>query len=479
MAETNGLFDEYALRARLAPTLVVVVIPVMGFLCWLPTFSTTQLTLAAALSTVLVAIFSQIGRDQGKALQPKLYAAWGGQPSVQLLRHRPRLLAKETRERYRHKLESLTPPVRLPSEIEEIADPDGADVRYDSLCLFLRDTTRSKSAYPLVFAENVNYGFRRNLLGMKRAGIALTLAGAVSAVLATILGMKPDGFDLPPVPAVAAVLNAVLLSWWIVRINSEWVRLRRTIGRCMRLDSGGNVATEVHARGSVKGVMMSNVAQDVLWPTDSEVLIRVGMLYVGQGDSSVVLVKDGDGYKTALIDINRDNEGNNGINVPKLMKDLLADQDGRLDLFVNTHPHKDHLDDITELNKQVDIHEIWESGHVPGADDKASYDELQAVIKKVKKKHGDDAVTEILGSKTAIPFGDAEIYILSPAEHVKDDISDEDDAGHRRRIHEHCAVLRFGKDSTWVLFTGDADRTAWEEHITDYHKKRLPSQIRI
>ena len=95
---------------------------------------------------------------------------------------------------------------------------------------------------------------------------------------------------------------------------------------------------------------MSNVAQDVLWPTDSEVLIRVGMLYVGQGDSSVVLVKDGDGYKTVLIDINRDTESNNGINVPKLMKDLLADQDGRLDLFVNTHLHKDHLDDITELS---------------------------------------------------------------------------------------------------------------------------------
>jgi beta-lactamase superfamily II metal-dependent hydrolase len=111
---------------------------------------------------------------------------------------------------------------------------------------------------------------------------------------------------------------------------------------------------------------MTNVAQDVLWPTDSDVLIRVGMLYVGQGDASVVLVKDGTTYKTILIDINRDAEGNNGINVPRLMKDLLTDQDRRLDLFVNTHPHNDHLDDITELNESVDIHEVWESGHVPG-----------------------------------------------------------------------------------------------------------------
>jgi competence protein ComEC len=222
---------------------------------------------------------------------------------------------------------------------------------------------------------------------------------------------------------------------------------------------------------------MSNLAKDVLWPTNSDVLIRVGMLYVGQGDSSVVLVKDGDTYKSVLIDINRDNEGKNGINVPKLMKDLLAEKGGRLDLFVNTHPHKDHLDDITELSKSVNIHNVWESGHVPGKDETAYYDELQAVIKKVKKKHGPDAVTEMLGSKSPISFGDAEIYILSPAKHVKDDIADEDDAGRRRRIHEHCAVLRFGKDSTWVLFTGDSDRTAWEVHITDYHKDRLHSKI--
>jgi len=222
---------------------------------------------------------------------------------------------------------------------------------------------------------------------------------------------------------------------------------------------------------------MTNVAQNVLWPTDRNVLIRVGMLYVGQGDSSVVLVKDGDGYKTVLVDINRDKEGHGGISVPRLMEDLLVEQEGRLDLFVNTHPHNDHLDDITELSKSVDIHEIWESGHVPGNDDKASYDELQAVIKKVRKKHGNESVTEMEASRSPISFGDAEIYVLSPALHVKDDISDEDQAGRRRRIHEHCAVLRFGKNATWVLFTGDADRTAWEEHITDYHGERLPSQI--
>jgi competence protein ComEC len=222
---------------------------------------------------------------------------------------------------------------------------------------------------------------------------------------------------------------------------------------------------------------VANVAKDLLWPTDANVLIRLAFLYVGQGDSTVVLVKDGSSYKTLLVDVNKDKEGNDGISVPRLMKDLLEDQEGRLDVFVNTHPHNDHLDDITELDKLVDIREVWHSGHVPGKDHQGSYNELKAVIKKVKKKYGDDAETELLGSRSATTLGDAEYYVLAPAEHVTDDIANDTDKGRYRRIHEQCAVLKFGKGSTWAMLTGDADRDAWEKHITEYHKTRLSAKI--
>lgn len=222
---------------------------------------------------------------------------------------------------------------------------------------------------------------------------------------------------------------------------------------------------------------MVNVAKDVLWPTDPNILIRVAFLYVGQGDSQVVIIRDGTAYKTLVVDINRDKEGNGGISVPRLMKDLLAHQDGRLDVFVNTHPHNDHLDDITELSESVDIQEIWHSGHVPGKQHQDSFKELKAVVKKVKKKYGEEAEIELEGSRSAKSIGDAEYYVLAPAAHVKDDISDESDDTRYRRIHEQCAVLKFGKGDTWVMLTGDADRDAWEKHITEYHKKRLPAQI--
>ena len=79
-----------------------------------------------------------------------------------------------------------------------------------------------------------------------------------------------------------------------------------------------------------------NVAKEVLWPTNEDVLVRVVFLYVGQGTSTLVLASDGNTYKSVLVDINLD-AGNGGVNVPKLILDLLGD-DG-LYAFANSHPH--------------------------------------------------------------------------------------------------------------------------------------------
>ncbi len=221
---------------------------------------------------------------------------------------------------------------------------------------------------------------------------------------------------------------------------------------------------------------MANVARDVIWPDRDDILVRAVFLYVGQGDCTVVLVKDADTYRTLVVDINRD-EKNGGIDVPKLVKDLVEDESGKLGVFANTHPHNDHLRDVAPLADTVDIQEVWHSGHQPGKRHDDAYQDLQKVIKKVKKAHGDAAEIELAGSRSAMDIGDAKYYVLAPAKHVKDDIEDETVDARYRRIHEQCAVLKFGKDGTWVMLTGDADRDAWEKHITEYHKDRLPAQV--
>ena len=54
--------------------------------------------------------------------------------------------------------------------------------------------------------------------------------------------------------------------------------------------------------------MAENKARELLWPTDTSILLRFVFLYVGQGSSTIILVKDGDTYKSILVDINLDSD---------------------------------------------------------------------------------------------------------------------------------------------------------------------------
>src|SRR5690606_23708199 len=122
--------------------------------------------------------------------------------------------------------------------------------------------------------------------------------------------------------------------------------------------------------------------------------IRVAFLYVGQGSSTVVLVKDGAGYRVLLIDSNLD-ERNGGINVPKLIRDLASNG---LYAFVNTHPHDDHLKGVKQISEAVTIENVWHSGHVPSKKYGTYHKDLAKLIRDVEKRNGASAIREIIDS---------------------------------------------------------------------------------
>jgi competence protein ComEC len=217
-----------------------------------------------------------------------------------------------------------------------------------------------------------------------------------------------------------------------------------------------------------------NSAQDILWPIDTRIVVRVCFLYVGQGSSILVIVRDGTTYHALLVDSNLD-KGNGGIDVPRMLKELLPD--AKLYAFVNTHPHDDHLCGVKEIRETLTVENVWHSGHVPSKKFGSWHSELQKLINEVEKKNGADAITEIDGSRSPETLFDADVHFLAPAEHVKDDVNEEEADARYRRIHENCAVLRFGKGASQVLITGDADLVAFRDHITGYHKDRLPAYV--
>lgn len=229
------------------------------------------------------------------------------------------------------------------------------------------------------------------------------------------------------------------------------------------------------------------IAEKIIKP-DTAGIFRSVFLYTGQGESTLLVIPNGpnvDDYIYVLVDCDRDYEENE-IDIVKMFNDLFSTK-GELSIFINTHPHKDHIAGIKELYDEVGFDEVWHSNHKPGGDHKDKFEELQYVIEKVGKSNeyllkGSNDLNKVRkhdDSEVEMKLGDIHYQVLSPAEYVCDEI-DEDKSDERyRRIHEQCGVIKFtyGNDAKSIMITGDSDKAAWKNHITEYHKENLPAVV--
>ncbi len=115
----------------------------------------------------------RIARDQGKKIQEQLYANWGGKPTTAMLRHSDQRIDPFTKDRYKRALSKFSG-LAFPNEKEEKAEPLHSDQLYESAVRALIEVRRGR-AYPLIFSENCNFGFIRNLLGLRPTGLCVAV----------------------------------------------------------------------------------------------------------------------------------------------------------------------------------------------------------------------------------------------------------------------------------------------------------------
>ena len=226
----NSLFDPYDRKARLAPAL----------LCGLPLFVSVVLLIpevgadwAAVGGLVLycggATFLAQVGRDRGKALEPKLYATWGDRPSVAMLRHADTRLSASTKNRYRAFLQRVVPELALASAEDERANPEEAEDGYESANSWLLARTRDRERFGLLFRENINYGFRRNVWALRPWAFALEAVAIVVVGMVTLESWT--GELATTVRAIGVevwasfVLTVVHGFFFAFKIREGWVRL--------------------------------------------------------------------------------------------------------------------------------------------------------------------------------------------------------------------------------------------------------------
>jgi hypothetical protein len=167
--------DEYEVRARLFPALLITLPGLAAFwILWPNARTLAGIATGSVVESAVLFWLMRIARDQGKKIEALLFAKWHGKPTTVVLRWSDSHFDTFTKERYRKTLSAMAN-LKLPSQAEEADDPLKADQAYDSCIRSLLEKRRGKS-HRLIFNENCNYGFVRNLLGLKPTGIVIALA---------------------------------------------------------------------------------------------------------------------------------------------------------------------------------------------------------------------------------------------------------------------------------------------------------------
>lgn len=207
---SGNFIDAYDRAARLYPSLLCL-LPVVAVAAGVygasPSINSALVTLVTSFGGLF--LLMSLSRDLGKRLEPGLYVSWGGKPTTQLLRHRDSTLDPVTKKRFHGFLERHLD-VTFPTVDEEAADPLRADGVYQSGTQWLLGKTRDRTKFPFVFKENVNYGFRRNCLGLKPVGLLIALL-AMAWTLAAAGALSAAGVSIQKVVEAAIGAKVALI----------------------------------------------------------------------------------------------------------------------------------------------------------------------------------------------------------------------------------------------------------------------------
>lgn len=217
--------DTYSLKARIYPCSIVLM---PGFLLLIYYVTDIELYYHYISSFIGLGVFSfllaQLGRDNGKRKEVDLYKSWGGKPSILILRHSNNHLDVHTKNRFHRKLEELIAGIKIPTAEEEQEDLEKADSIYESCSRYLISKTRDIKKHPLLYKENINYGFRRNLWGMKALGIILiAFCMLIHLFDSTKSFTSLDALNV--IDLLLFIIFIILLAFWLLIVNKEWVRL--------------------------------------------------------------------------------------------------------------------------------------------------------------------------------------------------------------------------------------------------------------
>lgn len=217
--------DKYSIKARQYPSFLVLLPSFVVSVYYITDIEKYYHYFTAVFSIGLFTfLLSQLGRDKGKSKEPDLHKYFGGKPTTQVLRHDNSHIDSVTKARYHMMLSQKIEGIQIPSVEQEKENGNYADKVYDSCAKFLISKTRDTQKFNLLFKENISYGFRRNLWGMKVWALLLLLCCFIlHFYFATKAFTVFNCFETKDIGLFAFLFASTL--FWLFVITKNWIKL--------------------------------------------------------------------------------------------------------------------------------------------------------------------------------------------------------------------------------------------------------------
>jgi len=224
--------DPYDRQARLWPALLAL-LPVIAMVGLFYGPNVSVLTNVGMLATSCGSLYllTNICRTLGVRLEKRMFSAWGGVPTTQLLRHHNAIIDGVTKQRY-HAFLATKINVSFPDREQELLNPAAADDVYKSAVRWLLEQTRDSKKFGLLMRELTSYGFHRNAQGAKPIGIVMAVTSVVCAVLkggvittSAIYWININAIKALPMPVISSLaMSIVMLGIWVFYFTQDNTR---------------------------------------------------------------------------------------------------------------------------------------------------------------------------------------------------------------------------------------------------------------
>jgi hypothetical protein len=178
----DKFLDEYELKARIAPGLIVALPLLVDAIYFAPILSTLPIFAASGICTLAVIYaLGYLVRAEGREYEPTLWKLWGGPPSTILMRSSDTFFGAELKNAIRSAVMqefALT----LPTPAEERKNPTAADKAIADAFERVRAFLRRFDPTGIWQKNNIEYGFCRNLLGGRPHWTGIAIGALVVAI---------------------------------------------------------------------------------------------------------------------------------------------------------------------------------------------------------------------------------------------------------------------------------------------------------